>query len=263
MRGDAWRWVCVVLRGDGRCAAMGRLPGQRSPTVIFATAPSEMDTTRKAKDGGRPLGHCGGYNPAGCWAGAYANDARDGRSSAGPARGRGPPSGDRATARRTGPLDHMAGLPTRTRLTSRARSAPASTYGRTSSSWRSACTAWSVPTARCVQPVHELGDEVCDSLRLVECMWSEPCPPFWSPLCMAVFAWSLLCVARLSDLPSVTPWPASSRPAGHDHGRQPSLITTHERNQWQELFTIRAGEPFHCRVSERGFRRLQAYLTGH
>ena len=28
-----------------------------------------------------------------------------------------------------------------------------------------------------------------------------------------------------------------------------------------ELFRVRAREPFHCRVSERGVRRLQHYLT--
>ena len=56
------------------CAAMGRLPGQRSPTIIFAKAPSELDISTPKRSGGRPLEKCGGYSPAGCWAGAYAND---------------------------------------------------------------------------------------------------------------------------------------------------------------------------------------------
>ena len=29
----------------------------------------------------------------------------------------------------------------------------------------------------------------------------------------------------------------------------------------EELFALKPREPFHCRVSERGFRRLQTYLT--
>ncbi len=28
-----------------------------------------------------------------------------------------------------------------------------------------------------------------------------------------------------------------------------------------ELFTVRAEQPFHCRVDQRGFRKLQEYLT--
>ena len=51
------------------CAAMGRLPGQQTATVIFAQAPSTLDT-----EGGRPLGACGGYSPQGCGRHAYSND---------------------------------------------------------------------------------------------------------------------------------------------------------------------------------------------
>ena len=57
-----------------QCAAMGKLPGQRSPTVIFAKAPSELDIAKSRRERGRPLNKCGGYSPSGCWAGAYAND---------------------------------------------------------------------------------------------------------------------------------------------------------------------------------------------
>ena len=48
---------------------MGRLPGQRSPSIIFATPPSALDAT-----GPRPLGKCGGYSPQGCGNWAYSND---------------------------------------------------------------------------------------------------------------------------------------------------------------------------------------------
>ena len=51
------------------CAAMGRLPGQQTPTVIFATPPSALDPR-----GPRPLGRCGGYSPQGCGNWAYSND---------------------------------------------------------------------------------------------------------------------------------------------------------------------------------------------
>ena len=51
------------------CAAKGMLPGQQSPTIIFATAPRAL-----AVDGARPLGKCGGYHPRGCGYWAYAND---------------------------------------------------------------------------------------------------------------------------------------------------------------------------------------------
>ena len=51
------------------CAAMGMLPGQQSPTIIFAKAPSELDYL-----GNRPLGRCGGYSPNGCGKHAYSND---------------------------------------------------------------------------------------------------------------------------------------------------------------------------------------------
>ena len=51
------------------CAARGKLPGQRSPTLIFARAPGTLDT-----NGDRKLDQCGGYQPEGCWSGTYAND---------------------------------------------------------------------------------------------------------------------------------------------------------------------------------------------
>ena len=51
------------------CAAMGKLPGQTTPTVIFAKAPKELDTTRH-----RPLGRCGGWAPKGCPPQGYSND---------------------------------------------------------------------------------------------------------------------------------------------------------------------------------------------
>ena len=51
------------------CAAMGKLPGQRSPTVVFAKAPKELDTSR-----GRSLAHCGGWAPKGCPPNGYSND---------------------------------------------------------------------------------------------------------------------------------------------------------------------------------------------
>ena len=40
------------------CAGMGRLPGQRTPTIEFADAPNSLDTSR--------LGSCGGDHPHGC-----------------------------------------------------------------------------------------------------------------------------------------------------------------------------------------------------
>ena len=51
------------------CAAMGRLPGQQTPTIIFAQAPSSLDA-----EGDRPLARCGGYSPQGCGRHAYSND---------------------------------------------------------------------------------------------------------------------------------------------------------------------------------------------
>ena len=40
------------------CAALGRLPGQRTPRVEFADAPGSVETSR--------LGICGGDHPQGC-----------------------------------------------------------------------------------------------------------------------------------------------------------------------------------------------------
>ena len=51
------------------CAAMGKLPGQQTATIIFAKAPNSLDAA-----GGRPLGRCGGYSPQGCGRQAYSND---------------------------------------------------------------------------------------------------------------------------------------------------------------------------------------------
>lgn len=51
------------------CAAMVKLPGQRTPTVIFSLPPNSLDA-----EGGRPLGRCGGYSPEGCGRHAYSND---------------------------------------------------------------------------------------------------------------------------------------------------------------------------------------------
>lgn len=51
------------------CAAMGKLPGQRSPSVIFAKAPRELNTRV-----GRGLGRCGGWAPHGCPPIGYSND---------------------------------------------------------------------------------------------------------------------------------------------------------------------------------------------
>jgi len=51
------------------CAAMGRLPGQQTPTIVFARAPNTLDA-----EGTRPLAHCGGYSPQGCGRHAYSND---------------------------------------------------------------------------------------------------------------------------------------------------------------------------------------------
>ena len=48
---------------------MGKLPGQQSPTVIFAKAPRDLDTRRD-----RPLGRCGGWAPRGCPPTGYSND---------------------------------------------------------------------------------------------------------------------------------------------------------------------------------------------
>ena len=51
------------------CAARGMLPGQQSPSVIFAEAPGSLDV-----GGDRPLGVCGGYHPQGCGRQSYSND---------------------------------------------------------------------------------------------------------------------------------------------------------------------------------------------
>jgi len=51
------------------CAAMGKLPGQRSQTIIFAKAPRTLDA-----NGNRALNRCGGYSPQGCGRHAYSND---------------------------------------------------------------------------------------------------------------------------------------------------------------------------------------------
>jgi len=51
------------------CAALGRLPGQGSDTIIFARAPNTLFT-----DGDRSLGTCGGFAPRGCNWDAYTND---------------------------------------------------------------------------------------------------------------------------------------------------------------------------------------------
>jgi len=51
------------------CAAMGKLPGQQTPTIVFAHAPASLDT-----HGRRPLGRCGGYHPNGCPPRGYSND---------------------------------------------------------------------------------------------------------------------------------------------------------------------------------------------
>ena len=50
-----------LLRRWQMCAAMGKLPGQQTPTIVFAHAPASLDT-----HGRRPLGRCGGYHPNGC-----------------------------------------------------------------------------------------------------------------------------------------------------------------------------------------------------
>lgn len=51
------------------CAARGMLPGQQSPSVLFAQEPGSLDVS-----GDRPLGHCGGYSPQGCGRQSYSND---------------------------------------------------------------------------------------------------------------------------------------------------------------------------------------------
>jgi len=42
------------------CAAQGRLPGQGSNTVLFATSPNSLDPKPSSS---RPLGQCGGWKP--------------------------------------------------------------------------------------------------------------------------------------------------------------------------------------------------------
>lgn len=51
------------------CAARGRLPGQGGRDIRFAYAPGRLEPT----GGGRPIGSCTGYHPAGCWDDGYAS----------------------------------------------------------------------------------------------------------------------------------------------------------------------------------------------
>ena len=55
------------------CAAMGRVRGQQSPSIVFANAPGEVDL-RGDKDGRLALGACTGNAPYGCGKVGYAND---------------------------------------------------------------------------------------------------------------------------------------------------------------------------------------------
>ena len=43
------------------CAALGKLPGQRSRKILFATAPGSLDPSPKSP---LPFGQCGGYHDA-------------------------------------------------------------------------------------------------------------------------------------------------------------------------------------------------------
>ena len=43
------------------CSANGWLPGQQSPTVVFARAPKTLDVKGTT---GKPFGQCGGWAPA-------------------------------------------------------------------------------------------------------------------------------------------------------------------------------------------------------
>jgi len=57
------------------CAAMGKLPGQRSATIEFAREPSALNPDAAYEwPLGRPLDKCGGYSPMGCGPGSYSND---------------------------------------------------------------------------------------------------------------------------------------------------------------------------------------------
>lgn len=51
------------------CAALGKLRGQTTRTIVFAAAPATLEV-----DGTRPLGRCGGFAPAGCQPLGYSND---------------------------------------------------------------------------------------------------------------------------------------------------------------------------------------------
>ena len=55
------------------CAAMGRVPGQRSPRIVFASAPGEVDLDG-IEDEQPALGACTGHAPYGCGSVGYAND---------------------------------------------------------------------------------------------------------------------------------------------------------------------------------------------
>lgn len=54
------------------CAAMGRVPGQQTPRIVFATPPKEVDL--RGGDGQPALGACTGHAPYGCGEVGYAND---------------------------------------------------------------------------------------------------------------------------------------------------------------------------------------------
>ena len=52
--------LCSVAEWQA-CAARGRLPGQRTPTLRFATSPLDLDPT--GMESGKPLGKCRGWLP--------------------------------------------------------------------------------------------------------------------------------------------------------------------------------------------------------
>lgn len=54
------------------CAAMGKVPGQRTARIVFANAPGEVDL--HGRDGAPTLGACTGHAPYGCGRVGYAND---------------------------------------------------------------------------------------------------------------------------------------------------------------------------------------------
>ena len=54
------------------CAARGKVPGQRTPRIVFANAPGEVDM--RGSDGLPALGTCSGNAPHGCGSVGYAND---------------------------------------------------------------------------------------------------------------------------------------------------------------------------------------------